>query len=192
MIPEVLLWVIVVIVFLTFIPVVVLIILNIISIIKNKQGIKLYSKLISLWFLLLIIILSEDYYDRKISNHYLGIKKSTNINVKSCKLIDNYMDFGINDGEQLITLDCTSMKNRIVKQMKKYEKLPVKGDLEVEMRGNNTIKKLLKIKSGYYHFIPGRNEEREINKYKIKTYYDYKFIMFDTDKNIFYYYTWDL
>ena len=192
MIPDTLCGIILIILFLTFIPIVILIILNVISIIKNKGSIRSYSKLIMFWFLLLIIILSDAYYNKYVSNHHLGIKKSTGINVKNCKLINNYTDFGINDGEQLISLDCSDMKKSLTKQMSKYDKLPVEGDLKKEMEGNSTIKKLLKNHSGYYNFIPGRNEDREVYGHKIKTYYNYQFFMFDTNKNVFYYYTFDL
>lgn len=177
--------------FLTFIPIIVLTVLDIISIIKRKKkNIIIYSIIIGIWLILLSIILIDSYYHKNIYNDHREIKKESGIDVKSCTLVDKYLDYGgfPMDGQSLITLDCSNVKKDIKNQMKKYTKLPFDNEVYGLVNGNEVTRKLLNIKEGYYYFIDRGSEEFE----DYKVHYKYTIILFDSEKNIFYYYTMDL
>ena len=188
MIIEYLIEIIFVLLFFTFIPIIILIILDIVSVVREQyRNTKIYSMIIGIWFFLLIFLLIFNFYGMNIYNESYEIKKESDVDVKSCKLIDKYTE-GIRDPEELVKLDCSNSKKYIEKQMGKYNKLPLRGDSPFLSNRNDTQKELSKVRNGYYYI-----KYKDLEKiYNFKTYSGYILIIYDSDNNILYYYRWNL
>lgn len=179
----------------TLIPIFVLLILDIIFLaLKDYKKVKIFSILIGVWIMLLSFLLIVDYYKKRFYNGYIDIKEDTGIDVKSCNRIDVYSELGIGDGEELIVLDCSNIKDKIEKEMNKYEKLPYDDDLKEQINAHEILRKnnVNEIESGYYHIIENKKGEVNIDGNKTEFTNYIEFMLFDSDKNIFYYYWFQL
>lgn len=179
----------------TAFPIFVLFILDIVFLaLKDYKKVRVFSIIIGIWILFLIVVIIDDYYTKHFYNGYIKIKENTGVDVKSCILIDKYSELGIGDGEELIVLDCSNIKDKIEKEMNKYEKLPYDNDLKEEINAHEILRKnnVNEIKSGYYHIIENEMSEANFDGNIIKFTNYINFMLFDSDKNIFYYYWFQL
>lgn len=134
-------------------------------------------------------------------------KLDVDIDIDECKRIsenDQHQGFH-GDGDYILKVDCSKNNKKILKQIKKWKKLPLSDNLQLIMYGGERDNKtygyelakknnIPEIKNGYYYYLD-RNSNAA-NKHSDLSLFDrYSFnftiVMYDLDTDILYYYEFD-
>lgn len=159
---------------------------------KNKNWI---------FIILVLILLLKIFFVPKYRNYRIkkGVLEDIQINTFKLPILEIKSSSGFGDNELLVSFDCSKNKDDIIRQIENYEwnKIPMPNAIRLKLYGesitvNNITyhsnRKIPNIENGYWFFL-----DRDINNkenYSVIYSYvrHYSVGVYDSDKQILYYY----
>lgn len=137
----------------------------------------------------------------------ISSKLDIDLDIDECKIIsenDKHQGFH-GDGDFILKADCSKNNKKILKQVKKWKRMPLSENLQLIMYGGERDNKtygyelakknnIPEIKNGYYYYIDRDSDATNIHSdLSLFDRYSFNFtiVMYDLDTNILYYYEFD-
>ncbi|MBQ1496467.1 MAG: hypothetical protein IIZ40_03900 [Bacilli bacterium] len=142
-------------------------------------------------FLILNIFLIAKVLFSKYDNAISMIQNNINTKLNECSVvrnIDTHSGFH-NDGYKYVELSCSDKSKEILKEIKKWNKLPLTSNLNDIVYLSNSISTfdLPDIKNGYYYFYDKQIGSRNETNIENKKSYNFYLVLYDIDTNKLYY-----